>query len=278
MARKQSVALAALVALGLTACTEQQPEQQDATGLAVEDQGAAQNNAGSKSEVGPLLLFGTAKMYNVPPDSTGWAQLQAGKAGALNSVLVDANGMTLYRFDNDTADPPQSNCDGDCATSWPPVTVAHNGRIFLTGVEKSDVGVVRRADGFLQVTVAGWPVYRHVNDKKPGDTKGQGAGRTWFGITPTGKKAGTGSTPPNPVAGTATLFDGPNFSESSQDARGKGCQNLPRPKVTSSVSATGWVTLWSEKGCTGRSLAVSGKIPDLTKTRFDDIVASVSFD
>ncbi|MCE7002951.1 hypothetical protein LWC34_08930 [Kibdelosporangium philippinense] len=266
MARKPSVLVAALVAVGLTACTGQEPDQRDATDLAVEPQ----NNAAGLPQAGPLKLFGTAEMYNVPPDSTGWAQLQAGKVGALNSVLVDVKGMTLYRFDKDTADPPQSNCDGDCVTSWPPVLVAHNGRIFLTGVDKSDVGVVRRADGFLQVTVGGWPVYRHIDDKKPGDTKGQGVGKTWFGVTPTGKKAGA-------PAG-ATLFDAANFSEGSQDVGGQGCQNLDRPKVTSSVSASGWVTLWSEKGCTGRSLAVRGKVPDLTKARFDNLVASVSLD
>jgi predicted lipoprotein with Yx(FWY)xxD motif len=211
----------------------------------------------------------------VPPDAKGWAQLQKSKAGALNPVLVDADGMTLYRFDKDANDPAQSNCDGECAATWPPVTVAHNGRIFVAGVEKSDVGTVRRADGFLQVTVGGWPVYRHVNDKKPGDAKGQGAGNAWFGVTPTGQKAGTGAQESNPAV---TLYDGPGFSEQSQDVKGKGCQNLPRAKVTSSVSASGWVTLWSEKGCTGRSLAVNGKVPDLTKARFDNTVVSVSFD
>ena len=39
----------------------------------------------------------------------------------LGEVVTDSAGMTLYRFDKDTAEPPKSNCDGDCATAWPPV-------------------------------------------------------------------------------------------------------------------------------------------------------------
>ena len=36
------------------------------------------------------------------------------------TVLVDANGLTLYWFAKDTA--TQSNCSGSCATAWLPLT------------------------------------------------------------------------------------------------------------------------------------------------------------
>ncbi len=39
----------------------------------------------------------------------------------LGDVLTDGSGLTLYRFDKDTANPPKSNCADDCATTWPPV-------------------------------------------------------------------------------------------------------------------------------------------------------------
>src|SRR5262245_6662352 len=38
-------------------------------------------------------------------------------------IMVDGGGMTLYRFDNDTAKPPVSHCAGTCAEKWPPVTI-----------------------------------------------------------------------------------------------------------------------------------------------------------
>jgi len=81
-----------------------------------------------------------------------------------------------------------SNCNGGCALTWPPVLVRPDSQIFLDGV--SDVGLVRREDGSLQVTVGGWPVYRFIKDTAPGQANGQGVGGTWFGVTPDGGKAG----------------------------------------------------------------------------------------
>ncbi|MBR7678887.1 hypothetical protein KDA82_39280, partial [Streptomyces daliensis] len=97
---------------------------------------------------------------------------------------------TLYRFDKDTATPSKSNCEGECATTWPPVVVSPRGKIFIDGIDESAIGTVKRSDGTLQVTIGGWPVYRFSKDLRPGDTNGQGVGGTWFGVTPDGQKAG----------------------------------------------------------------------------------------
>ena len=37
-------------------------------------------------------------------------------------ALVDAKGLTLYTFDRDATG--KSNCNGACATNWPPLTAA----------------------------------------------------------------------------------------------------------------------------------------------------------
>ena len=116
------------------------------------------------------------------------ATLTATDTAELGTILTDADGMTLYRFDKDTAKPPKSNCEGDCATAWPPATTSSD-EITLNGVDKAVVGTVTRADGSRQLTIAGWPLYRYVKDTKPGDTNGQGAGGSWFAATPQGKKA-----------------------------------------------------------------------------------------
>ncbi|TDV38607.1 hypothetical protein [Actinophytocola oryzae] len=255
------------------------------------------------------LLGGTAKSNNATPKTGDWAtgadgtantaqksvaqkwvQLEAGAAGDLDPVVVNGAGLTLYRFDKDTASPSKSNCDGDCAVTWPPVTVAKNGRIFIDGVEKSAVGVVERGDGSLQVTIGGWPVYRFAKDTKPGDTLGQGVGGTWFGVTPDGQKAGADSgdaaEPSESVvvpqgdgqkATSAILFDEPGFSDSgaSQGVSGQGCQNLARPNLTSSIRAEGSLKIWSEKDCTGESTVIDGDVEDLSTIGFDDTVASV---
>ncbi|MDR6977999.1 putative lipoprotein with Yx(FWY)xxD motif [Streptomyces sp. 3330] len=119
----------------------------------------------------------------------------------LGKILTDGAGKTLYRFDADTAEPPKSNCDGDCAKAWPPVSAddVNAG----DGIDKSLLGEVTRTDGTKQLTVAGWPAYYYAKDAKAGDTTGQGVGNKWFALTPEGKKAKSGSS-----AGSSTELAG----------------------------------------------------------------------
>ncbi|MFF3846951.1 SCO0930 family lipoprotein [Streptomyces sp. NPDC002328] len=105
----------------------------------------------------------------------------------LGKVLIDGDGKTLYRFDADLAEPPKSNCDGDCAKAWPPVPA--DDATAGDGIDKSLLGEVTRSDGSKQLTVDGWPVYRYAKDANSGDVNGQGVGGKWFALAPDGKKA-----------------------------------------------------------------------------------------
>lgn len=105
----------------------------------------------------------------------------------LGQIVVDGDGYTLYRFDDDTANPSQSTCSEGCAQKWPPVLTRDT--IEFAGIDKDKLGAIARPDGTHQVTVGGWPVYRFMGDYVPGDYNGQGAGGTWFVIDPAGKKA-----------------------------------------------------------------------------------------
>ncbi|UQI45291.1 hypothetical protein M1P56_13500 [Streptomyces sp. HU2014] len=296
MFRKQTAAIvtsAALGALLLTACGGGDGEDSSAPATAAAARGEA-SAAGQPAGQDLNFLSGTARKNNAPamtgdwanepgkpavkPEATRWVQLSASRAGALDPVVVNGAGFTLYRFDKDTASPSKSTCNGACAVTWPPVVVAPGGKIFLDGVDKSKVGVVKRDDGTRQVTVGGWPVYRFDKDTKPGDTKGQGVGGTWFGVTPEGKKAGKGAgeagTGP---ASSAVLFDERDFGDPSQGLAGKGCRNVARDNVASSLQARGSLKIWSERNCTGRSKVVSGDVPDLAALGFDNTVSSVFF-
>ncbi len=103
-------------------------------------------------------------------------------------MLTDKDGMTLYRFDKDTAKPPKSNCDGECAATWPPMLAT--GDVDVQGVDKNLVGKVTRADGTEQVTVGGWALYRYAKDAKAGDANGQGVGGAWYAANAKGGKSG----------------------------------------------------------------------------------------
>ncbi len=298
-------ALAAAGALTLTACGSNDDAAGGGGGGASSPAAKAVAGEGDRAGVGDLtFLSGSAKQHGAQagtgdwataagaqastPAARSWVQLSASKAGALNPVVVNGAGFTLYRFDKDTASPSKSTCDGACATTWPPVLVAPGSKIFTEGVKKSAVGVIKRADGTHQVTVGGWPVYRFSKDTKPGDTNGQGVGGTWFGVTPDGKKAGQGSTgrPPASEAGRApaspatsvVLFDDKNFADNgAQGLAGKGCQNVFRDDVASSLTSAGTLKIWSEANCKGKSKVVNGDVADLATIGFDNTISSVFF-
>ncbi len=207
-----------------------------------------------------------------------WASLRSSAAGELDPVVVNGSGFTLYRFEKDTAAPPKATCNEDCAKTWPPVTVAKGGKVFIAGVKEADVGFVKRDDGRSQVTLKGWPLYRFAKDVNPGDTLGQGVGGTWFGITPDGKKAGPAEKPIAPVASpgakpaqSATLFSGKNFDDTSgaNFATGiatPGCNDLRGGFLSLTVS--GSMKIWSEVGCKGKSAVVTDDVVDVTVLGF----------
>ncbi|MEU6202155.1 hypothetical protein ABZ814_00995 [Micromonospora musae] len=128
-----------------------------------------------------------APTADAPPADVKLTEKLVGKTvPKMGKVVTDEKGWVLYRFDNDSADPPSSNCVDKCAEVWPPALT--DGDPQLSGVAADDVGTITRQDGTRQLTLAGWPVYRYIGDKKPGQWKGQGVGGTWFVVAPDGKK------------------------------------------------------------------------------------------
>jgi len=98
------------------------------------------------------------------------------------TVLTSAKGFTLYSFAPDT--PTKSNCNGTCAQNWPPV----KGPATASGVTGT-FGTIKRADGSVQATFDGHPLYTFVGDTAPGQAKGNGlnvAGGVWHEITTSG--------------------------------------------------------------------------------------------
>ncbi len=124
----------------------------------------------------------------INPNGGYWpAGVVADSDSRLGEVVTDADGFTLYRFDEDTADPSTTACEGDCATTWPPVLTRNE--IVYTGIDASLLGTLTREDGSVQVTLAGWPLYRFSGDTEAGDTNGEAVGGTWFTAAPDGTKA-----------------------------------------------------------------------------------------
>jgi len=108
------------------------------------------------------------------------------KVNGVDADIVTFKGWTVYRFEADENKPPKVNCLNDCLAIWPPL-VSDGSPIQLTGIDKSLIGTVKRADGLEQVTLDGWPLYRFRDDKASGDTNGEGLANTWSVVRPDGK-------------------------------------------------------------------------------------------
>ncbi len=93
--------------------------------------------------------------------------------GIFGAYLSASNGMTLYQSTKDAIN--VSNCTGACAVAWPPYIVSATSATSLTadpGIT-GQIGTIKRADGSLQVTYRGLPLYFFAQDTKPGDTNGE---------------------------------------------------------------------------------------------------------
>ena len=114
------------------------------------------------------------------------ATIKVAADAKLGQILVNGEGMTVYLFVADTS--TASTCYTSCAAIWPPV-VTTGAPVAGTGAKASLLGTTTRTDGKVEVTYAGHPLYYFIQDKKPGDTTGQGVngfGALWWVLAPSG--------------------------------------------------------------------------------------------
>ncbi|MDX3661675.1 hypothetical protein PV646_30600 [Streptomyces sp. ID05-26A] len=285
MRRKQVGFAAALFAVGviaLTACG--QGAVQTGSPAPATEQAQDVAEAETDQQSGVDFLRGTANS-NKADQNTGdrapesapvevrqkWVELRAGNAGGLEPAVVNGKGLSVYWFSDDPVNGGVSNCNGECAKTWPAITVSKGTRLFFPGIRRENIGFIKRQDGQFQVTIGGRPAYLFNKDKKAGDILGQNVGGKWFVMNPEGKRAvPKAETPAQPAPGakpasSVTFFSGKNqkdFGDSfavgvkveakCADLRG-GFQSL---------SPDGAVKIWSEPGCKGKSAVVSGPVDD----------------
>ncbi|AXG81524.1 SCO0930 family lipoprotein [Streptomyces paludis] len=123
---------------------------------------------------------GAAGGETAPADLKG---LSVRKDPKLGDIMVDSKGMTVYRFTKDTAWPMSTACTGECLDKWPVVAPVDKNNV-ADGILKKGFVTFDRPDGIKQQTINCSPIYTFANDKKPGDTNGQGVAGTWFAVTP----------------------------------------------------------------------------------------------
>jgi predicted lipoprotein with Yx(FWY)xxD motif len=117
---------------------------------------------------------------------TGGAVSDAASTHATSSLVMSALKTTTYGTILQstrtvyTLTPSKVACTAKCLTYWPEVLLP-KGTTRATaghGVNGAKLGTIKRADGRLQVTYAGKALYWFVNDKAPGQVKGN-VSDTW---------------------------------------------------------------------------------------------------
>jgi len=142
------------------------------------------------------------KKASSPTTTTAPATVRTAST-SLGTILVAANGRTLYALDADT--PTMSMCTGACAMLWPPLT-ASGSPVAGPGVTQAQLTVLNGPNG-AQVVYAGHPLYEFAQDSAPGDVKGQNfANNIWHVLSATGQVITTAapSTPTVPPTSPPT--------------------------------------------------------------------------
>jgi predicted lipoprotein with Yx(FWY)xxD motif len=141
--RRPVVALVALAAVGAIAA------------------GCGNNNSGSGSSGSSGGgAYGSSGTSSGVAGSRPWRRSRP-PAPRSGRSLVDANGRTLYLFENDQ--PNQSACAGACAAAWP---VDHSSGTPKagSGVTASMLGTIKRSDNTTQVTYNRHPLPYYAGD------------------------------------------------------------------------------------------------------------------
>lgn len=90
------------------------------------------------------------------------------------AYLANMSGYTLYVYKGDVQNSGISSCGGPCANIWPPFYSAN--LTVAPGLSTSEFAVINRTGSGIthQLTYNGWPLYRYVQDTKPGEISGNG--------------------------------------------------------------------------------------------------------
>jgi predicted lipoprotein with Yx(FWY)xxD motif len=115
----------------------------------------------------------------------------AALSGIPGKALIGSNGRTLYLFQADKTG--TSACSGACAAAWPPDTVTGTPQAG-SGVSQSRLGTITRADGTVQLTYNGHPLYYFTADTGSGTAHGQAVkafGAEWYVVNASGSKIDT---------------------------------------------------------------------------------------
>jgi predicted lipoprotein with Yx(FWY)xxD motif len=159
-----------------------------ASGLVLVAACGSSSSSGSAT-TGPPTSAATAASAGASTSAAAGGTTLALASSDLGPLVIDSQGHTLYLYEKDTG--TTSVCTGQCAAEWPPAMVTGSPTVGA-GLDKSLLGTTPRADGTMQVTYGGHPLYRFAGDKSTGQTNGQDVAGIWYVVGADGNKIDKG--------------------------------------------------------------------------------------
>lgn len=138
----------------------------------------------------------------------------ASNAKLSEKVLINAQRRTLYVLTPETA--KHLLCtSSECLKFWPPLTVASRStKLKLGAGVHGKLGILRRSNGLLQVTLNGLPLYRFAEDHASGDVNGQnfkGFGGIWHVLSDSGRPSSAAPVSSSAPTSTTSTPSSPGY-------------------------------------------------------------------
>jgi predicted lipoprotein with Yx(FWY)xxD motif len=104
-------------------------------------------------------------------------------------VLVDGAQQAIYLF---AAEDTIPSCYQECAVAWPPV-LTQGAPVAARGIDRSVLATTARADGSIQVTYRGHPLYYYAHEGPREVTchDVEEFGGLWLAVRPDGHPVGS---------------------------------------------------------------------------------------
>ena len=145
-----------------------------------------------------------------PRGAAGSAVVKTASVSSVGgSVLVDSQGLTLYRLSGEQ-NGKWICTSAKCVKAWHPLTASTSG---APSGSVGSLGAVKRPGGTMQVTFKGMPLYTFVGDTTAGEAKGQGIKDVgvWTAVTGTGATTAKPASPPaSPAPASSSSGGGSN--------------------------------------------------------------------
>jgi predicted lipoprotein with Yx(FWY)xxD motif len=130
--------------------------------------------------IGAIYALAMLACNDSEPSVKAKPSVQLTENPTFSKILTDKNGQTLYYFSKDTKG--TSACTGGCVSIWP---VFYDASLTVSeGLSPGDFSTITRADGAMQTTYKGFPLYYFHEDLQPGDTNGEKVNNVWYVAKP----------------------------------------------------------------------------------------------